>query len=470
MLFGLSAADAVGRTAIEIDTWRLTPDETATIDQLHSGDFFVLRTTVVDRGGRPHALRVSVTVAADKTGRDEILFAWTPTRPNDTVHRREVNALDSMAGPFALVELFTSSLVTHYCSPAFQTRLGHRVRDLIGRPAVSTVHPDDRLVWQRTAAAALADPAQSHYIEVRRQGPDGTWRMMGSELTNLIDHPQVEGIVCRSHDITELRAKRPGGVAVEQTLRSILHNSVEAIWIIDQDDATLFVNGPMVNLLGGRAAALSDYDIGHLFPSGSPLGPEHRYPGSRRHDELPFVQGNGSTRWLSVNVVPRFDEAGQYSGAIVLCADITEHRTQHRHLLTPEILGDGLVSVGARSRSRPKSDSNPPAAAALLAKLSSREQTVVSRLLNGDRVPEIARTLYVSQSTVRNQLASVFRKAGVGSQQELLRLLKQAESTPQEYATQPAQRPGSALRSVQLTALEREVESAQRMPVKFNIV
>lgn len=58
-------------------------------------------------------------------------------------------------------------------------------------------------------------------------------------------------------------------------------------------------------------------------------------------------------------------------------------------------------------------------------RLSDRELDVVRQLCSGDRVPAIARGLYLSQSTVRNYLSSVFRKLGVGSQQELLDLIRQ---------------------------------------------
>ena len=40
------------------------------------------------------------------------------------------------------------------------------------------------------------------------------------------------------------------------------------------------------------------------------------------------------------------------------------------------------------------------------------------------RVPDIARATFVSQSTVRNQLGTIYRKLGVHSQTELLALLR----------------------------------------------
>jgi DNA-binding CsgD family transcriptional regulator len=44
--------------------------------------------------------------------------------------------------------------------------------------------------------------------------------------------------------------------------------------------------------------------------------------------------------------------------------------------------------------------------------LSDREAQVVRLLLTGHRVAWIARRLFISQSTVRNQLATAFRKLG----------------------------------------------------------
>lgn len=60
-----------------------------------------------------------------------------------------------------------------------------------------------------------------------------------------------------------------------------------------------------------------------------------------------------------------------------------------------------------------------------LPELSSRQWEIVTRLRRGERVPGIAREMYLSQSTVRNHLIAVFRKFGVDSQAELLRCLRE---------------------------------------------
>jgi len=60
-----------------------------------------------------------------------------------------------------------------------------------------------------------------------------------------------------------------------------------------------------------------------------------------------------------------------------------------------------------------------------LEQLSTRQWQILTMLLQGDRVPAIARALYVGQSTVRSHLAAMFRKLGVHSQSELIALFRE---------------------------------------------
>jgi DNA-binding CsgD family transcriptional regulator len=60
-----------------------------------------------------------------------------------------------------------------------------------------------------------------------------------------------------------------------------------------------------------------------------------------------------------------------------------------------------------------------------LGRLTSREWAVLTRLLDGQRVPDIAADLFVSPSTVRNHLSSIYRKLRVNGQVDLIRTLRQ---------------------------------------------
>jgi DNA-binding NarL/FixJ family response regulator len=61
---------------------------------------------------------------------------------------------------------------------------------------------------------------------------------------------------------------------------------------------------------------------------------------------------------------------------------------------------------------------------AILDGLTARQREIVAALLRGERTSDIAASLFVSKSTVRNHLAAIFKEFGVHSQPELLRLLR----------------------------------------------
>ena len=64
-----------------------------------------------------------------------------------------------------------------------------------------------------------------------------------------------------------------------------------------------------------------------------------------------------------------------------------------------------------------------------LGQLSGRQREIVTRLLAGERVSQIAREMYLSPSTVRNHLSAVFQRFGVHSQVELIALLGRGAAT-----------------------------------------
>jgi DNA-binding CsgD family transcriptional regulator len=80
-----------------------------------------------------------------------------------------------------------------------------------------------------------------------------------------------------------------------------------------------------------------------------------------------------------------------------------------------------LHSAEVAARRGSGADDAPMAALDLL---SPRQAEILHRLLGGERVPMIAREMFLSASTVRNHLSMIFRKFGVHSQQELLMRLR----------------------------------------------
>jgi DNA-binding CsgD family transcriptional regulator/PAS domain-containing protein len=73
--------------------------------------------------------------------------------------------------------------------------------------------------------------------------------------------------------------------------------------------------------------------------------------------------------------------------------------------------------------------------------LSRRQSEILRRLTRGERIAAIARDLFVSQSTVRNHLAAIYRKVGVHSQSELLARVMPGHQGASQPASLTARRP-----------------------------
>jgi DNA-binding CsgD family transcriptional regulator/PAS domain-containing protein len=70
-----------------------------------------------------------------------------------------------------------------------------------------------------------------------------------------------------------------------------------------------------------------------------------------------------------------------------------------------------------------------------LSELTGRQWEVLNRLIRGERVSTIARGLFISQSTVRNHLASIYARFDVHSQAELIEALRYPSSALQPHSS-----------------------------------
>ncbi|MFL6205934.1 MAG: response regulator transcription factor [Acidimicrobiales bacterium] len=92
--------------------------------------------------------------------------------------------------------------------------------------------------------------------------------------------------------------------------------------------------------------------------------------------------------------------------------------------LVPHHLRRIADQIEAANLLQPLAETSDALGIAAATDLTPRQWEVVSRLLQGQRVPRIAADLYLSPSTVRNHLSAVFARTGVRSQEELVALYR----------------------------------------------
>jgi diguanylate cyclase (GGDEF)-like protein/PAS domain S-box-containing protein len=109
-----------------------------------------------------------------------------------------------------------------YVSPAVENMLGYLPQELIGTKVFDYVHPDD---FERASGAlteTLKTPGILPPMGFRARSADGSWRHVEVVRNNLLDDPNVRGVVIDVRDITER-------VRVEEKLRALQRDSEELL-------------------------------------------------------------------------------------------------------------------------------------------------------------------------------------------------------------------------------------------------
>lgn len=91
-----------------------------------------------------------------------------------------------------------------YKSPNIRKWFGWEPGDVVGRPALDNVHPDDRAASREILDRLMSlEEGTTATTETRYRCKDGSYKWIRITLVNMLDDPVVQGILGNYHDITE---------------------------------------------------------------------------------------------------------------------------------------------------------------------------------------------------------------------------------------------------------------------------
>jgi len=229
-----------------------------------------------------------------------------------------------------IIQIVDQDGIIRYLSPSVERVLGYKPAELIGRPSIDLVHPDDLPLVAQGFEAAIHKPGAPVVTECRCKHKDGTWRVIEGMGINRLDNPVVRGFISNMHDITERRQAEQALQESEEKYRRLIESIHDGIWVIDQDAFTTFVNPRMAEMLG----YITEEMLGkHLFSfmdkQGMAIATLHlkrRQRGVTEQHEFEFLRKDGSRIYAILDTSPVIDEDGNYTGAIAGVQDITERK------------------------------------------------------------------------------------------------------------------------------------------------
>ena len=336
------------------------------------------------------------------------------------------------AAPLAAVELPSGRFLA--VNPPLAKVLGSAADALNGSSSLDQLSPAERHSAE-LGFQALADGHLTGYQAIFTRASTGSQDQAFSVWVNAVEVGGARvGLVSvtpgSGGDDTEFRSLPPLPEARE--LGDVVLGTVDGAWRIDR------ISQDVTALLGITPEQCVGVPVlGAIHPSDAPIflaAVEHARRGERTV-ALALRLSAREPQWREVSVVfavVSADVPPQMAFALIRggsgpgsAADPGREARLEAHLLR---IADELHAAGLLPQLRqvPAISSNPR-----LGLLTSREWAVLTRLLDGQRAAAIAGDLFVSQSTVRNHLSSIYAKLRVNGQVDLIRTLRR-ETTSQE--------------------------------------
>ncbi len=204
-----------------------------------------------------------------------------------------------------------------YSGPSVERLLGYRQEDTVGRNLWEFLHPDDTAAARAALKYAMSRPGVTGEIEVRIRHRNGGYRIHEAISYNLMDDPNVQGIVINSRDITERK------------------EAEEKLYLARQEMEAVFEGLPDIYFRLAADGTVLDYRAGHAAWL---YAPPEEFIGRPIQEVLPREVGETATRIIREVAEGREPQTFEYS------LDFSTGKRMYEARILP-VLKDQVIAV-----------------------------------------------------------------------------------------------------------------------------
>jgi len=141
---------------------------------------------------------------------------------------------------------------------------------------------------------------------------------------------ELVGIIQNFTNITERSKFESAMKKSEEKYRKLVEDSLEGIWVIDDETNTTFVNQSMANMFGYEIDEMIGVNLYEFTDeAGKKIAEanfERRRQGIEEDHEFEFIHKSGKKVFTTLKASPIFDEDGNFEGAMAFVTDITNQK------------------------------------------------------------------------------------------------------------------------------------------------
>jgi diguanylate cyclase (GGDEF)-like protein/PAS domain S-box-containing protein len=163
-------------------------------------------------------------------------------------HERRFRALVENGSD--LVTLVDATGTVFFASPACEHLLGVTEDALVGGHPFALVHPDDRYLAGSLLDAVWTESREGEPVEARFHHADGTWRWFEVLADNLLDEPDVAGVVVHFRDITDRKRAQLELQETASRFRSLVQHASDLVVVLDGQAKVTYVSPSVSRVLG----------------------------------------------------------------------------------------------------------------------------------------------------------------------------------------------------------------------------
>ncbi|WP_185748745.1 bifunctional diguanylate cyclase/phosphodiesterase [Herbaspirillum sp. SJZ107] len=282
-----------------------------------------------------HAHRVLVTGLPQGTGTE---VGYSGAIVDLTVHCRALDDALSKARQSSLIIEHSDDLIAHsgpdgrylHVSPSYTRLMGWKPEQMVGRPVIEFLHPDDRASAHDALLYLVSPNARPLVTEVRKRNAVGEYAALATKACPVIDPVtgRSQGVVMVSRDITEEQAMRGQLRDLANEKLALVDSIDDGFFSVNAEWHITYVNQRAAAFVGATRDAVLGRRVWDVAPglAESPIGVHLREAMATRESVSFEAFYEPNSVWLSERIYAYAD------GLSVFFHDISERKAAEAKL------------------------------------------------------------------------------------------------------------------------------------------